>query len=149
MTIEFWIKTASLGDGFGRFLVSDRNEGRGDGFYIIANGAGGLVASDNWGSGSGCNCNIADDTWHHVVYTQSGVQQHAQWWIDGQKTSDIGGWAMTNPNGYGPSGNAWLSWDMYDYRGTYGTGLATRMDEFAFYKHPLSPARIQAHYAAR
>ncbi|MEU0586502.1 LamG-like jellyroll fold domain-containing protein [Streptomyces sp. NPDC006132] len=89
---------------------------------------------------------VTDGAWHHVVLSGGATAQTL--YLDGAKVGSLAG-AITEQSreyaylgaGYGSSG--WMGLASGDYR------FKGQMDEVAFYNHPLDPATVAEHYAAR
>lgn len=151
LSIEFWFKHTSTS-----LMAScgDFNAGSTEGVQVEFNSTDGGVGNVRcWlRSGSGAfnvknttGLTLNDGGWHHFVYTTDYIAANGYIYIDG---SDATG------SRTGADLGAFADWQ-FDWligarnnRGTADEFYAGSLDEYAFYPHELSPARVAAHYAA-
>jgi RHS repeat-associated protein len=151
--IELWFKTTTpsavlvgsqdeeLGDkpSSWRSLLNIGADGRLRGqFYLSgASGASPIVSPKS----------VTDGQWHHVVLSSGADMQTL--YLDGAEIGTLVGALAEQHRGYAylgagfgsPGWTGGLAADTYHFKG--------QMDEVAVYDHPLDPATVAEHYAAR
>lgn len=141
-TVETWVRAATPDATLSAYFGGT---GSSSNYGIVGRGAGGhpwvLLASDIIGGefiGVLSTVSVADDEWHHVVYTYdgSGDAEGVTIWVDG-KATPVSILSDTLDGAFATTDEVRL--------GTTSTDDA-RLDEVAVYPEALSGSRIRAHH---
>lgn len=152
-SLEAWVKPDPSGMGTDRPILWSRTSYSGWAYgYVLS-----ADASDSWSFTTGQKTSGFDTItapgatnsgWTHLVATFSDATGEKKLYVNGQlaaqTTTATGTFApnqVTPDNALPPDQG--IGWDPVNFTGFYG-GL----DEVVFYDYALSPAEIQAHYAA-
>lgn len=150
--IELWFKTSTPSG----VLVGFQDEQLGDqprSWRPVLNidGAGKLRGEFYLAGASGATPIVStqpvtDGQWHHAVLTSGATKQSL--FLDGVQVGSLNGPLIEQGSDYAylGAGYASVGWNGLA-AGTYL--FKGQMDEVAFYNHPLDPATISDHYAAR
>ncbi|WP_052190083.1 LamG-like jellyroll fold domain-containing protein [Streptomyces sp. NRRL S-1824] len=90
---------------------------------------------------------VTDNTWHHAVLTATATGQAL--YLDGAKVGSIDGAVSDQSRDYAYLGAGYASSSWMGVTASNEYRFNGQLDEAAVYGHPLDPATIADHYAAR